>query len=60
MKKEKRFELAYLTLIIPILVKFFYSWLIQGKQDYFLLTLICVSTVVFVVGSVIDKKGGES
>lgn len=60
MNKEKGFMWAYLAVIIPVLGRYFYLWLIEGNLDFFLLALICISSVAFVVGGTCGKRNRRS
>lgn len=56
MKEDKGFKFAYLGVIVLILCKYFYEWIFEKNLNYFLLSTIVFSSILFIFGNILNKK----
>lgn len=56
LKESRGFKFAYVTLILLVLGRYFYDWLVKGNLDFYLLLTIVLSSILFVIGNILDKK----
>lgn len=56
MKESRSFKFAYVGIILLVLSKYFYDWLVKGNLDFYLLFAIVFSSALFVIGNTLDKR----